>query len=188
MTDLDVYLPLIQAGDTDAFGAWMAASETRIRLSLRSFAAVVDTEAVLQESLLRTWQVAPRCQPDGRADSLVRLAIRIARNLAISEARRHRANAPLQDDDGEYAYADSGAVEPDPLLRSAIDRCFGKLPGKPARALSMRLESGGGDPDAVLAERAGMTLNTFLQNFTRARKFLAACLQALGVDLEAVVT
>jgi hypothetical protein len=30
-----------------------------------------------------------------------------------------------------------------------------------------------------------MRLNTFLQNVTRARKFLAECLKTSGVDLEA---
>ena len=188
MADLDVYLPLIQAGNADAFGQWLAGAEARIRLSLRAYAAVVDTEAVLQEALLRTWQVAPRCQPDGRPDSLLRLAIRIARNLAVSEARRHRtlpAEAP--DDDSEWELSE-GPTEPDPMLRSAIRRCVEKLPGKPGKALALRLESAGADSDTALAQRAGMTLNTFLQNFTRARKFLAECLQALGIDLEAVVS
>jgi RNA polymerase sigma-70 factor (ECF subfamily) len=31
--------------------------------------------------------------------------------------------------------------------------------------------------------RLGMKLNTFLQNFTRARKLLADCLRSRGVDL-----
>ena len=33
----------------------------------------------------RVWQVAPRFKPDGRPDALLRLAIRIGRNLAVSE-------------------------------------------------------------------------------------------------------
>src|SRR5262249_49975157 len=86
--DLDAHLLLIQAGDADAFGRWLAGAEGTIRLSLRSFAASVDTEAVLQEALLRVWQVAPRAVPDGRPNVLLRLGIRIARNLAISERRR----------------------------------------------------------------------------------------------------
>jgi RNA polymerase sigma-70 factor (ECF subfamily) len=35
----------------------------------------------------------------------------------------------------------------------------------------------------MLAERLGMRLNTFLQNFTRARKLLAECLEKRKVDL-----
>jgi len=188
MMDLDDYLPLIQAGDTDALARWLALAESRIRLSLKSYAAVVDTEAVLQEALLRTWQVAPRCEPDGQGNSLLRLAIRIARNLAVSEARRQRTSTAQLDHSEAGEQAVTGPEEPDPLLRTAILRCVERLPGKPGRALSLRLQSGGADSDAVLAERAGMTLNTFLQNFTRARKFLAECLQGLGIDLEAVVS
>ena len=64
--DLDAELPSIIAGDADAFGRWLAGAERPVRESLRSFAAVIDAEAVLQEALLRVWQVAPRFQPDGR--------------------------------------------------------------------------------------------------------------------------
>src|SRR5262245_24175272 len=97
MTDLDVYLPAIVAGDARMFGAWLAGAEPTVRATLRSFAASVDVEAVLQESLLRIWQVAARFEPDGRPNGLVRLAIRIARNLAISEVRRIRAT-PVEAD------------------------------------------------------------------------------------------
>jgi RNA polymerase sigma-70 factor (ECF subfamily) len=86
----DDLLPDIAAGDTVAFARWVAGAEGRLRDSLRSFAARVDTEAVLQEALLRVWQVAPRVTLDGKPDALVRLAVRIARNLAVSELRRNR--------------------------------------------------------------------------------------------------
>jgi hypothetical protein len=48
MTDLDVYLHGIAAGEEEAFAAWLAGGERRVRLSLRSVAPHVDTEAVLQ--------------------------------------------------------------------------------------------------------------------------------------------
>jgi hypothetical protein len=70
-------------------------------------------------------------------------------------------------------------------LRRIIAICREKLPRKPALALMARLSSAGGEPDLVLAEQLGMKLNTFLQNFTRARKLLAECLARNGVDLEA---
>ena len=38
--------------------------------------ADAEGEAVVQETLLRLWQVAPRHTPDGRPDSLLRLGIR----------------------------------------------------------------------------------------------------------------
>ena len=51
--------------------------------------------------------------------------------------------------------------------------------------LDARLGSGGGSSDDDLAERLGMRLNTFLQNFTRARKLLADCLREHGIDIGA---
>src|SRR5436190_11585751 len=96
--DLDVHLLEIAIGDVDAFARWLAGAEPTVRLSLRSFASVIDVEAVLQESLLRVWQVAGRFERDGKPNGLLRLAIRIARNLAVSEVRRTRAAAPVGDE------------------------------------------------------------------------------------------
>ena len=70
MADLDHLLPGIVAGDADAFGRWVAGAELQVRDSLRPFAASVDAEAVLQESLLRVWQTAPDFKPDGRPNAL----------------------------------------------------------------------------------------------------------------------
>jgi DNA-directed RNA polymerase specialized sigma24 family protein len=188
MEDLDVHLPAVASGDAAAFGRWMAGAEGALRDGLRSFAAWVDVEAVLQEALLRTWQVAPRVQADGRANSLLRVGLRIARNLAISERRRARG-VPSDDDALDRAMAadasaDSAPPAPDPLLRRAIAECAGALPAQPARALHARLEGAGGQDDDALAAQLGMRKNTFLQNFTRARKLLAECLKRHGIDLE----
>jgi len=182
--DLDAHLPAIGAGDADAFGRWLAGAEPPLRASLRSFAAVVDVEAILQETLLRVWQLVPAFQPDGRANALLRFAHRIARHLAISELRRRHGETSL-----EASSIDTpdlhAALPADPLLRAAIAECRERLPGKPAAALAQRLATAGDEPDAVLARRLGMTLNTFLQNFTRARRLLADCLKKRGVDLDA---
>src|SRR5688500_2719323 len=168
VTDLDVHLALIVAGDTRAFARWMAGAETNVRDSLRSFAAVVDVEAVLQEALLRVWQVAPRFEPDGKPNGLLRLGVRIARNLAVSEVRRTKAT-PVEPPKLEEMETGIAPYVPDPLLREAIIDCRSKLPPKPRQVLDSRLASGGGQDDAELAEAIGMRLNTFLQNFTRAR-------------------
>jgi RNA polymerase sigma-70 factor (ECF subfamily) len=77
--------------------------------------------------------------------------------------------------------ADVAPIEPDPMLRQAILECRDKLPAKPRQALDARLE--GGDEDRTLAERLGMQLNTFLQNFARARKLLAECLGKRGIEV-----
>lgn len=185
--DLDVHLPAIQARDASAFGAWMASAEAPIRESLRSFAALVDVEAVLQEALLRVWQVAPRFVPDGAPNGLLRLGVRIGRNLAVSEVRRTRAK-PAEDDAIERALAEGEGAPPDaptdPLLRALIVECHEKLPDKPRQALDARLEAAGGTSDVDLAARLAMQKNTFLQNFTRARKMLAECLRRHGVAID----
>src|SRR6266571_1187626 len=96
--NLDTELPEISSGDTDAFARWLAEAERPLRQSLRRYAAAVDTEAVMQETLLRVWVVARRCRPDGRPNSLLRLGLTIARNLALSEIRRTRSG-PIDDAD-----------------------------------------------------------------------------------------
>jgi DNA-directed RNA polymerase specialized sigma24 family protein len=176
----DHLLAQIAAGDSRAFGLWVAGCEHSLRVSLRKYAASVDTEAVLQEALLRVWQVAPKFKPDGRPDALLRFASVTARNVALSEIRRLGTQPPAEETPDVAVLATS----PDPLLRAAVRDCRDKLPGQPRLALDQRLESAGGDDDHVLAERVGMKLNTFLQNFTRARKLLAECLQKRGIDLQ----
>lgn len=184
MDDLDKYLPDIVAGDTTAFGRWVAGVEPRLRASLASVTGQLDAEAVLQECLLRVWQVAPRFVADGRPDGLARLAIRIARNLSISELRKRRVGPSLAADTlPEPSDPTTTAAVPDPLLRRVIALCREKLPSKPAAALAARLE-GAWHPDAQLAAMLDMKLNTFLQNVGRARKLLAQCLAAHGVDIE----
>lgn len=178
--DLDVHLGPIRARDPVAFGDWAAGAEPALRRSLGSFAAVVDVEAVLQEALLRVWQVADRVAPDGRPNSLLRFALRVARNAAIDEVRRARA-APVEAPEPE-------AVEPtlpDPLLRERLERCRGALTGPPRAAFEARL-SGGGAADRELAASLSMMPNTFLKNVGRARALLLECLERAGVVLAEV--
>ncbi len=111
--DLDVHLSAIGAGDADAFARWLVGAEEPLRLALRSYAAACDTESVLQETLLRIWQLAPRVTLDGKGNSLLRLAHRIAKNLCIDEARRLRTT-PLDEHTPELRVEPAA---PDPLLR-----------------------------------------------------------------------
>jgi RNA polymerase sigma-70 factor (ECF subfamily) len=183
--DLDEVVPAIALGDTKAFAWWLARAEAPLRRSLGSFAAHVDVEAVVQESLLRVWQVASGFRPDGRPNGLLRLAQRIARNLALDSVRRHGAAAvPDPPYDTEVEAVDP--VEPDPLLRTAVELCLARLPAQPRAAIDARIASCGADPDRTLAERIGMRVNTFLQNVTRARKLLAECLEQRGIRLDEV--
>jgi RNA polymerase sigma-70 factor (ECF subfamily) len=176
--DLDVHLPLVSAGDPEAFASWVAGAEPSLRASLASFASVVDTEAVLQEALLRVWQVAPRCVPDGKPNALFRLAFRITRNLALSEARRARALV----EPSEERFGESDPRPVDPMLRRALLECHEHLPKQPRLVFDARIASAP-EPDVEIAARLGMKLNTFLQNFGRARKLLAECLDKKGIAL-----
>jgi len=183
--DLDQHLAAIVAGDPVAFGRWVAGAEPRLRDSLRPLASRVDCEAVLQESLLRVWQVAPRFVSDGKVDGLLRLAIRIARNLALDELRRQRTDpATTAALAAALDEVSSTVAMPDPLLRKLIAECREQLGGPPARALDARLSSAGAEPDETLAARLQMRLNTFLQNVSRARRLLADCLKRHGLDVE----
>lgn len=190
MTDLDVELDAIAAGDPDAFGRWVAGAEHEIRLRLRSFADTVDTEVVCQETLLRMWQVAPRVKRDGQGNSLLRLALRTAHNLAIDHVRKHRRQVPAiaLNESLDQELPATGPAQLDPLLAEAIDDCRGALPPKPRSAISARFDDGGARHDRDLAERLGMTLNTFLKNIGRARKLLAECLGKRGVHREDYLT
>jgi RNA polymerase sigma factor (sigma-70 family) len=185
--DLDGHLPAIIAGDLDAFGSWVAGAEPVLRTSLRPFAAHVDAEAVVQETLLRIWQVVPRFTPDGRPNGLLRLARRIARNRAIDETRRtrgERVDLETLERALEEAAERAAPAPPDPLLRRVIDECRERLPPQPARALTARLEGDGTHPDRQLAIEVGMRLNTFLQNVSRARRLLLACLEEHGIPVK----
>lgn len=180
MIDHDIHLAAIASGDAEAFGMWAAAIETRLRLSLSRFAASVDVEAVVQETLLVVWQVAPKIQADGRPNSLLRFAIRSGRNRAISQLRRYGREDPVATvDEGQ----EHTSVDPDPLLRELVARCREQLPKKPGLALAARLAEVP-RPDRTLASELKMTLNTFLQNVGRARRLLAACLKRHGVELQ----
>jgi RNA polymerase sigma-70 factor (ECF subfamily) len=163
----------------------MSRAERPIRLTLRRFAAHVDTECVMQETLLRVWQVAPRHAPDGRPNSLLRLAARIARNLAIDQARRWYPDADVShgDDPDGIAGIPDPAPPPDPILRERLLDCLRRLPRRPSAALHARLDSAGGASDHHLAASLHMTLNTFLQNVTRARRLLADCLRHHGIEV-----
>ena len=172
---------LILVGDVTAFAGWMARTEEPIRSSLRRFASCVDVEGVVQETFLRVWRSARLVEGDGKPGRLLRYGLRIARNLAVSEARRRRML------DLDAAQAPEPTVEPssvpDPSVADAVHACREKLPQQPRAAIDARIQSEGLVRDEDLAARVGMRTNTFLQNVTRARKLLAECLRLRGIDL-----
>ena len=186
-SDLDRAFAAVQEGDADAFATWLRLAEIPLRASLRSFARALDVEAALQEGLLRMWVLAPTLVLSGRNASL-RYALRLLRNLALDEARRLRRLTPLDLEGLERMPEASVAPDspPDPGLRRAILRCLEQLPPQPRAALGARLDDAARSSDRDLAAGLRMTLNTFLQNVVRARRFMAQCLERAGVSLTEV--
>ena len=183
MTPIDVAFEQVRARSTAGFAQWMRLVELPLRASLRGFARVVDAEAVVQETMLRMWVVAENSALTGENASL-RYALRIARNLALREAARHERFEPIEND--PEPAPDWVDPLPDPALGRAIRECLARVPSKPFEALQARLRSRGLVPDRDLAAQAGMRLNTFLQNVTRARNALRRCLESRGIDLRGV--
>lgn len=185
MTEIDRAYAGTRTGDETSFTAWVRMVEFPLRVSLRRFAPVVDVEAVTQEALVRMWRIAPRLKLRG-ADASLHFVWRLARNLAISEARRLGTlrRVDVEGLDHEEEGIVPPAPLPDPRLRSAILACVEQLPESPRRALLERIHRGGVEHDRDLAASVNMQLNTFLQNIVRARKFVAACLEKAGVPLK----
>jgi DNA-directed RNA polymerase specialized sigma24 family protein len=186
---LDQEFSRARGRDPKSFARWMARVEHPIRASLARFARAIDAEVVMQETFLRMWLVA--CDPDRPlegTDASLRFALRVARNVALEEVRRAKLDrvVPL-----DALMEDAAlAVEPEPpaspALGRAIEDCIAGLSAKPARAFRARIERGVFERDQNLAESLGMSLNTFLQNVTRARQALMRCLERKHVSLREI--
>jgi DNA-directed RNA polymerase specialized sigma24 family protein len=179
VSQVDEIYRQVQKGSHEAFASWLALCEMQLRKSLQPFATLIDDESVLQEGLERMWLLAPKLKLKGENASL-RFALRLMRNLAISEIRRRRREVPW-----EPGHSDEGFSGPDPptdpAVMRAIRKCLDKLPSRPSEALLARLRAG---PDRELARGVGMKLNAFYKNIGRARKFMEECLRGAGVVLE----
>ena len=186
---LDLTFRCAQAGDKEAFAAWMGMVEMPLRRSLGRFARSIDVEAAVQETLVRMWLVA---RDPGRAlegdHASLKFAYSVARNVALEEIRRYRPDRHLSLDtlDGlpEGSYT---PTMPDPALTRKIKACIERLPAKPRHALSSRLQNGA-RPNRELAAELRMRGNTFLQNIVRARRMLRACLERSGVRVAEVLS
>lgn len=186
MSQIDTLFAAAREGDVPSFGEWMGSVELPIRLSLRRFARAVDVESVVQETLLRMWTLVKDKERtlEGENASL-RFALGMARNIARSEARRFGKEVLLPPDEMPEVEVPPEPT-PDHGLRAAILGCIEKLAQKPMTALRARLDMGALRPDRDLAASLGMTLNTFLQNITRARRQVAVCLERQGIELEGI--
>jgi DNA-directed RNA polymerase specialized sigma24 family protein len=185
--DLDALLPGIVAGDAGAFARWVAAAEPVLRRRLRGFATSVDVECVVQECLLRAWQLAGSIRPDARGNSLLRWSTTVAFNLARQWARRQRAEGMTPGElDALPDDAEAGWIGPagDVLLRRRIVECMDALgDGRAGQAIRARIDACGGETDEALARRTGMSHAAFRKNVSLARAALTTCLDGFGVKL-----
>lgn len=191
LPDLDRLLAPIQAGDRGAFAEWVTLATPCLVRRLYPYAPAIDPQEILQETLLRLWQQAPRFVPDGQPNAFLRFAVRCARNLACDGLRRsRRAPQPVGDltlSPAAERQLATEPLEPDPALRRLLKAGLARLPAGPRAALEARLGGRAALPDSVLAARLGMRPNTFVQNIVRARRRLASYLAAAGVDAAAAL-
>lgn len=101
--------------------------------------------------MLRVWQVAPRCEPDGKPITASRSASR-----AISRSRRFAAFARRATPAIEEQLSEPEPRPIDPRLRRPLADCDAALPQKPRAAFDARVAAV--EPDAALAARLGMKL------------------------------
>jgi DNA-directed RNA polymerase specialized sigma24 family protein len=185
-TEIDALFARVRDGDQEAFREWMGRVERPIRLSLRRFALAVDVEAIVQETSLRMWLIATRRLRDLEgADSSLRFAIGVARNLARSEARRMGRERHLPPEEMPDDPVDPPAT-PDPRLAAAIRDCIARLTARLREVLQARITLGPHQPDREIAAGLGMKLNTFLQYVVRARQQVRRCLEGKGVPLSEI--
>jgi DNA-directed RNA polymerase specialized sigma24 family protein len=182
VTELDALWRQVCFRDERAFGDWMGRVERPIRLALFPWARIVDAECIVQETLMRMWVRANDAEspPLEGENASLRFAIGVAKNLARNESRK-RAREDVREPGDVPELAVEPDPAPDPALRRAIRECMEKLASRPAEALRARLERGHVQADREIAAALRMGLNAFLQNITRARRQMAACLEGRGV-------
>ena len=134
----------------------------------------------------------PPCMPESElegADASVRYVLRMARNLAISEVRRGKRTQLVPPE----AFEENEALEVVDVLearelRAALEACRERLPARPREAFDARMEHAGELDDRDLAGLAGMVVNTFHKNLSRARTLLVSCLERHGISLAGIAS
>jgi RNA polymerase sigma factor (sigma-70 family) len=173
-------LQAIAARDPEAFTGWFARHEIVLKRSLRSFASIVDVEAVVQDTAIRVWERASGLAPDGRSGFLVRWAVTVAMNNARNQARRAGRSQPLEaHSPGPSTYDRM----PDPALRTRIQTCRERLPSKLRLVMDQLLADGGQQSCRELAVSIGISFDAIRQNLSRARRALEKCLESYRIDV-----
>ena len=171
----------IAQGNQDAFSRWFARCEIQLRRSLRSFARTIDVEAVVQETVMKVWELAATIGPRGRPDFLLHWAQEVAKNHALNRSDRAKREVPLEAHHDLPTRATVSAS--DPILRARIRECLAALSASTRRVLEARLHDAGQHSDRDLSAMLGMSYDTFRKNLSRAREALEQCLREHGIDL-----
>jgi DNA-directed RNA polymerase specialized sigma24 family protein len=167
--------------DEEAFKRWLERTHIGLRVSLRSFAAVVDVEVVVQETAILVWERASTILPDGRPAFLMRWATTVARNKALNAVTRTQRDARVREHADRSEQVDRSPA--DPLLRARIRECRGRLPGALRRVIDAVLADRGLRSPRESAAAHRMSYDAFRQNLARGRRALADCLREHGIEI-----
>ena len=168
--------------DEDVFKRWLERTQIHLRLSLRSFATVVDVEVVVQETAILAWERTSKIVPDGRPAFLVRWAATVAKNKALNEVKRAQREVPLHESpDQPDPQIERTAA--DPFLRARLHGCRERLPAALRRVIDLILADGGHRSARECAAANGTSYDAFRQNLARGRRALEACLRQYGIEI-----
>jgi len=167
-------------GDSLAARLLVARMAPRLhRLALRLLADAAEAEDVVQEAMLRLWQIAPRWQSGGAQPST--WVYRVTVNLATDRLRRRRSVAL----DAVAEPADETPAPFEVLLEAdralALEAALAQLPDRQRQAVVLRhLE---GMPNPEIAEVMGVGIEAVESLTARGKRRLAELLSARRHDL-----
>ncbi len=149
------------------------------RLALRLLGDTAEAEDVVQEAMLRLWQIAPRWQPGAAQPGT--WVYRVAMNLATDRLRRRRSVAL----DSVPEPADDAPAPFDALLETdrtrALEAALVQLPDRQREAVVLRHLEGLANPE--IADVMGVSVEAVESLTARGRRRLAELLSARREDL-----
>lgn len=168
------------AGDPQAAQLLLDRLAPRLyRLALRLLADAAEAEDVVQEAMLRLWQIAPRWQSGAAQPGT--WVYRVAMNLATDRLRRRRGVAL----DTVAEPADESPAPFEAMLEAdrtrALEAALAQLPDRQRQAVVLRhLE---GLPNPEIADLMGVNVEAVESLTARGKRRLAELLSARRLDL-----
>jgi RNA polymerase sigma-70 factor (ECF subfamily) len=173
--DIEDYILRTALGDRAAFSALYEATSSKLfGVCLRVLNNRAEAEDALQDVYVKIWRKADSYAVNGY--SPMTWLITVARNLAIDRLRARKAPAKRVED--VFDLAASGPTPEEAAVntseRAQIDRCLAELDSLHATAVrGAYLE---GDTYQVLADRAGVPINTMRTWLRRSLLKLKECM------------